>query len=151
MDEHELRRQQQRNFYLHLSPLEGHEIAEDEGGFTSPSDEAMEAEMRDILRHWLTLQQGDAGEIIANCAWWMTQYMDPDKRLAASEGVVYLDRLTSYAVAVLALLIKADVIDLKQRPELPDIKLSSEVQFDASSLDILSYLQSLLEEKDDDE
>jgi hypothetical protein len=42
MDEHELRRQQQRNFYLHLSPLEGHEIAEDEGGFTSPSDEARE-------------------------------------------------------------------------------------------------------------
>jgi hypothetical protein len=81
----------------------------------------------------------------------MTQYMDPDKRLAASEGVVYLDRLTSYAVAVLALLLKADVITLNQTPELPDIKLSSEVQFDSSSLDILSYLQSLLEETDDDE
>jgi hypothetical protein len=150
MDDNGLRRQQQRNFYLYLSPIDGHEIAEEEGGFTSPSEEAMEAEIRDVLTHWLTLQQGDAGEIIANCAWWMTQYMDPEKRLAASEGVVYLDRLTSFIVSALALLLEQGVIDLKQRPELPDIRLSSEVLFDGNSLDILSYLQSLLEEDDDE-
>jgi hypothetical protein len=150
MEDQDTRRQQQRNFYLHLSPIDGHEIAENEGGFTSPSEEAIEAEIRDVLVHWLTLQQGDAGEIIANCAWWMTQYMDPDKRLAATEGVVYLDRLTSYVVSVLALLIESDIIELKQKPELPDIRLSSGVDFDGKSLDILSYLQSLLEEEDDD-
>lgn len=150
MEDHGIRRQQQRNFYLYLSPIDGHEIAEEEGGFTSPSEEAMEAEIRDVLTHWLTLQQGDAGEIIANCAWWMTQYMDPDKRLAATEGVVYLDRLTSFIVSVLALLMKKGIIELKQKPELPDIRLSSEVLFDGNSLDILSYLQSLLEEDDDE-
>lgn len=146
-------RQQQRNFYLRLSPIEGHDIASEEGGFVAPSDEAMEHELRDILKLWLTLQQSSAGEIIANCAWWMTQYMDPEKRLGATDGVESLDKLTSYAVAVIGLLRDAGVIQFLEEPELPEIRLSSEHDFDPSQLEFLKYLDfdALLEEGDDEQ
>lgn len=145
-------RQLQRNFYLKLSPIDGHEIATDEGGFVTPSDEAMEHELRDILKLWLTLQQTDAGEIIANCAWWMTQYMDPERQLGATGGVERLDKLTSFAVAVVGLLEEAGVIEFKQVPDLPEIKLSTEQDFDLTQLEFLKYLDfdSLLEEGDDE-
>lgn len=145
MDEQE-RRQFQRNFYLKLSPIDGHEIAEEQGGFVAPSDESAEAEIRDTLKLWLTLQQGQAGEIIANSAWWMTQYMDPEKRLAATDGVVYLDRLTSFAVAVMGQLLDAGVIELKEVPEIPDILLSTENLLSPENLDMLKNLESLWED-----
>ena len=145
MEEQE-RRQFQRNFYLKLSPIDGHEIAESQGGFVTPSEESAEAEIRDTLKLWLTLQQGQAGEIIANCAWWMTQYMDPDKGLAATEGVVYLDRLTSFAVAVMGQLVDAGVIELKENPEIPDILLSTENLLSPEHLDMLNNLESLWED-----
>lgn len=86
-DESEKRRKRQRNFYLYMSPLEGHEIAVEEGGFTAPSEDLAEIEIRDILKFWMTLQQTEAGEILADSAWWMTQYMDPDNKFGATEGL----------------------------------------------------------------
>jgi hypothetical protein len=149
-DEAEKRRKRQRNFYLYMSPLEGHEIAESEGGFTSPSEDLAEIEIRDILKFWMTLQQTEAGEILADSAWWMTQYMDPNKELGATEGVTYLDSMTSFAVAVLYALVDAGVIEIKNPPELPEFRLSTGENFSSKDLDILTFLQSMLEDNDDD-
>jgi hypothetical protein len=143
-------RRQQRNFYMMLSPLDGHEIAEEEAGFVAPAEDSLEHEIRDVLKLWLTLQQSDAGTIIANCAWWMTQYMDPERKMDAEEGVTHLDKLTSFAVSVLGLLIKDEIVELKVDPELPDIKISTEGLFDSSQLDFLKNLERLMEEGDDD-
>lgn len=147
----EKRRKRQRNFYLYLSPLEGHTIAEEEGGFTAPSDDLAEIEIRDILTFWMTLQQMEAGEILADSAWWMTRYMDPNGSLGATEGVSYLDKMTSYAVAVLHALVQADVIEIKNPPELPEFRLSTAESFSNKDLDILTYLQSMLEDDDKDD
>lgn len=149
MEENDVRRQQ-RNFYLYLSPIEGHEIAEEQGGFTTPSDEAMEHELRDVLKLWLTLQQTDAGELIANCAWWMTQYMDPEHKMNATEGITHLDRLTSFAVSVINQLVTEGIIEFTEIPELPDIRLSSEYKFDSSQLDFLKNIEKLWEEGNDE-
>jgi hypothetical protein len=143
-------RRQQRNFYMMLSPIEGHEIAEDEAGFVAPAEDSLEHEIRDVLRHWLTLQQSNAGNIIANCAWWMTQYMDPERKMDAEEGVTHLDKLTSFAVSVLGLLIQEGIVELTVKPEIPDIKISTEGFFDSSQLDFLKNLERLMEEGDDD-
>ena len=144
------RRQFQRNFYLKLSPIEGHEIAEEQGGFSSPSSDTAEEEIRDTLTLWLKLQHGDAGEIIANSAWWMTQYMAPEKKLAATDGVVYLDRLTSFAVAVLGQLFDAGIIDLKIDPDIPNIALSTDDFLSAEQNETLRFLESLWEDNDDE-
>lgn len=149
MEENDVRRQQ-RNFYLYLSPIEGHEIAEEQGGFTTPSDEAMEHELRDVLKLWLTLQQTDAGELIANCAWWMTQYMDPEHKMNATEGITHLDRLTSFAVSVINQLVTEGIIEFTEIPELPDIRLSSEYKFDSSQLEFLKNIEKLWEEGNDE-
>lgn len=148
-EDDEKRRKRQRNFYLYMSPLEGHEIAAEQGGFTAPSDDLAEIEIRDVLKFWMTLQQMEAGEILADSAWWMTQYMDPTHSLGATEGVTYLDKMTSYAVAVLYALVESGVITIVNPPELPDFKLSTAESFSNKELDILSFLQSMLE--DDDE
>jgi len=150
MQEDDVKRQRQRNFYLYLSPLEGHQIAVDEGGFTAPSEDLAEIEIRDILKFWMTLQQTKAGEILADSAWWMTQYMDPDNRLGATEGVEYLDRMTSFAVTVLYSLVEAGVIQIVDPPELPEFRLSTGEEFSNKDLDILTFLQSMLEDDDDD-
>jgi len=143
-------RRQQRNFYMMLSPIEGHEIAEEEAGFVAPAEDSLEHEIRDVLRHWLTLQQSNAGNIIANCAWWMTQYMDPERKMDAEEGVTHLDKLTSFAVSVIGLLIQEGIVELTVKPEIPDIKISTEGFFDSSQLDFLKNLERLMEEGDDD-
>jgi len=150
-NEEEKRRKRQRNFYLYMSPLEGHEIAESEGGFTAPSEDLAEIEIRDILKFWMTLQQTEAGEILADSAWWMTQYMDPEHKFGATEGVSNLDRMTSFAVTVLYALVDADIIEIKNPPELPEFRLSTGENFSSKDLDILTYLQSMLEDNDDDE
>jgi len=136
----EERRLRQRNFYLRLSPFEGHIIAEDEAGFMSPSEEILEAEIRDTVSLWMSLQQGLAGEVIANCAWWMTQHMDPDKRLDATQGVTQLDKLTSFAVAVVGQLVDSGCVTLNEKVELPDIKLSTEKEWHPSATDFLTEL-----------
>jgi hypothetical protein len=133
-----------------LSPIEGHEIAEEEAGFVAPAEDSLEHEIRDVLRHWLTLQQSNAGNIIANCAWWMTQYMDPERKMDAEEGVTHLDKLTSFAVSVIGLLIQEGIVELTVKPEIPDIKISTEGFFDSSQLDFLKNLERLMEEGDDD-
>lgn len=145
------RRLNQRNFYLRLSPFDGHEIAENEAGFTSPSEDALEAEIRDTLSLWLTLQQGKSGEIIANCAWWMTQYMDPERRMDATTGVIHLDKLTSFAVSVIGQLIDNGCITLNEKVDIPDILLSSEMGSDMSVSDFFSNLENLWKEVDEDE
>lgn len=144
-------RVQQRNFYMRLSPINGHEIAEGEGGFVTPSEEALEHEIRDTLKLWLTLQQGKGGETIANCAWWMTQYMDPDHRFDAEEGVEHLDKMTSFAVAVVGSLIDNGVVKMVEEVELPDIRLSSESDFDSIQLDFLKNLEDILRKGEEDE
>ena len=144
-------RRQQSNFYLKLSPIEGHEIAQDEGNFILPSEESMEHELRDVLRLWLTLQQTSAGEIIANSAWWMTQYMDPERRLTATEGMVHLDKLTSFAVSVVGQLIDEGILEFAVHPDIPDIRLSREHKFDISQMDFLNNIERLLEEIEEDE
>jgi len=149
-DESEKRRKRQRNFYLYMSPLEGHEIAVEEGGFTAPSEDLAEIEIRDILKFWMTLQQTEAGEILADSAWWMTQYMDPDNKFGATEGVTYLDRMTSFAVTVVYALVEAGLLEIKNPPELPEFKLSTGEDFSIKDLDILTFLQSMLEDDDDD-
>lgn len=149
-DEAEKRRKRQRNFYLYMSPLEGHEIAADEGGFTAPSEDLAEIEIRDVLKFWMTLQQTEAGEILADSAWWMTQYMDPDNKFGATEGVTYLDRMTSFAVTVVYALVEAGILEIINPPELPEFKLSTGEDFSNKDLDILTFLQSMLEDDDDD-
>ena len=149
-DEAEKRRKRQRNFYLYMSPMEGHEIAADEGGFTAPSEDLAEIEIRDILKFWMTLQQTEAGEILADSAWWMTQYMDPDNKFGATEGVTFLDRMTSYAVTVVYALVEAGLLEIINPPELPEFKLSTGEDFSNKDLDILTFLQSMLEDDDDD-
>jgi hypothetical protein len=142
---------QQRNFYMRLSPINGHEIAESEGGFVTPSEEALEHEIRDTLRLWMTLQQGKGGEAIANCSWWMTQYMDPDRKFDANEGVETLDKLTSFAVSVIGILIDNGVLEMVEDVELPDIRLSSETSFDALQLDFLKSLEDIMRKDDEDD
>jgi len=144
-------RMQQRNFYMRLSPLNGHEIAEEEGGFVTPSEEALEHDIRDTLKLWMTLQQGKGGETIANCSWWMTQYMDPERKFDANEGVETLDKLTSFAVSVIGCLIDSEVLKMVEDIELPDIRLSSETAFDALQLDFLKNLEDIMRENGEDE
>lgn len=146
-------RKQQRNFYLHLSPIEGHDIAAEHGGFTPPSEDAMEAEIRDVLSLWMTLQQGKGGTLLANSAWWMTRYMDPDNKMDASEGVSMLDNLTAFSIAVLAGLIEAKVVEVIDKPDLPSILLSTEGLMDDDEIDLFSKFEELFtkpsEEEDD--
>ena len=149
MHDEEARRLSQHNFYLRLSPFGGHDIASDEAGFMTPADDIMEAEMRDVLALWLSLQQGKAGEIIANCAWWMNQYMDPDRKFDANTGVEHLDKLTSYGVALIGLLMDAGVIELVDKPDIPDIMLSSATDFDFTQLDFLNKLEEIWNSEED--
>jgi hypothetical protein len=144
-------RLRQRNFYLNLSPLEGHEIASDQGGFVSPAEDTMEAEMRDILAHWLNLQAGELGNVIADCAWWMTRYLDPEAKLDAAEGMQHLDSLTAFVVACMAVLESEGYITIRET-DIPDIRISSE-GFDGaqSRADIIQLLESMMEEPEDDE
>lgn len=142
---------QQRNFYMRLSPINGHEIAESEGGFVTPSEESLEHEIRDTLRLWMTLQQGRGGETIANCSWWMTQYMDPERKFDANEGVDTLDKLTSFAVSVIGLLIDNGVLKIVEDVELPDIRLSTETPFDSLQLDFLRNLEDIMRKDDEDD
>ena len=146
-------RRRQRNFYLNLSPLEGHEIASEQGGFVAPAEDTMEAEIRDILSHWLSLQGGDAGTIIADCSWWMTRYLDPHAKLDASEGMQHLDSLTSFIVACLAVMEAEGIITI-ERAEVPDIRLSTEDYSSdvGSRIELIKLLESMMmEEPEDDE
>lgn len=148
-------RRQRRNFFLYLSPFAGHSYASD-NGFIPPSEEAMEAEIRDVLTLWLKLQQGKAGEMIANSAWWMTRHIDPDNKFTAEEGVGMLDSLTSFAVSTISQLMNEGIITLNEDVDIPDIMLSTEGMNDRSDLffnfdDILSrYLDDDKEDEEDE-
>lgn len=149
MHDEESRRLAQRNFYLRLSPFGGHDIASDEAGFMTPDEDIMEAEIRDVLSLWLSLQQGKAGEIIANCAWWMNQHMDPDKKFDANSGVENLDKLTSYGVALIGMLIDAGIVELVNKPDIPEIMLSTASSLDFTQLDFLSKLEEIWNSEED--
>jgi hypothetical protein len=140
--DHEVRKQR-RNFFLYLSPFEGHSIAND-NGFVPSSEEAMEAEIKDVLALWLTLQQGKAGEMIANSAWWMTRHMDPDNQLTAESGVGMLDSLTSFAVSVISMLLNSGVISLNEKVEIPDIMLSTAEFFSKDQSEALSLFEDFM-------
>lgn len=144
-------RQMQRNFYLALTPLLGHEIAKEEAGFTPPSDEIGEAEVKDVLESWFRMSASGAGEVIANCAWWMTQLLDPDKMLGAAEGTILFDRLSSFAVSILRILVDQGIVAFTREHEVPDFLLSSEQSFSMDQLDFLSFLEQFMEGGDHDE
>lgn len=152
-------KRQRRNFFLYLSPFAGHTYAT-ENGFIPPSADAMEAEVRDVLKLWLTLQQGKAGEMIANSAWWMTRHIDPDNKFTAEEGVGMLDSLTSFAVSTVSLLLNEGVISLNEDVEIPDIMLSTDGFSNEERSDLFFTFEDLLskfihgdddEEEDDDD
>jgi hypothetical protein len=152
MNEQDDKRLLQRNFYLYMSPFEGHDLAEEHGGFSGQSDDIAEAETADILKFWLTLQSLDAGEIIADCAWWMTRMVDPEGRGGADGGVEMLDQYTAYAVSVMKQLLDKNVIAFTKVPDdLPEFRLDSGQSFNDKDMDVLTFLQQLFEEGNEDE
>jgi len=146
----ELRRYQ-RNFYLYLSPMEGHEIASDQANFLPPDNDVTEIELRDILSFWLRLQAGKAGTVMANCSWWMLRYIDPDMEMDAGEGMERLDELVSFLVSSMKQLEDAGVISILEQPDIPDIKLSTEQDFDQKATDLFKNIEKWLKEPDDDQ
>jgi len=146
----ELRRQQ-RNFYLYLSPINGHEIAGDQANFLPADDDITEAELRDILAFWLRLQAGKAGTVMANCSWWMLRCLDPDAELDAGEGMERLDDLVSFLVSSVKQLADAGVISILEQPDIPDIRLSTEQEFDQKATDLFKNIEKWLKEPEDDE
>jgi len=142
----------QRNFYLYLSPVNGHELANDQAGFIPPDSDSAEIEIRDILSYWLRLQAGKAGTIIANCSWWMLSLMDEEIRTDAGEAMESLDQLVSFLVSSVRQLEEAGVIEIKENPSIPDIKLSTSIDFDEASKDMLKQMEEWLKlEKDKEE
>lgn len=58
--------------------------------------------------------------------------------------------MTSFAVTVVYALVEAGLLEIKNPPELPEFKLSTGEDFSIKDLDILTFLQSMLEDDDDD-
>lgn len=140
-----------RQFYLYMSPFEGHDLAQKHGNFEVPSRDVLEAEVKDILTSWLTIQQSSVGQIVADSAWWMLRLMDPDNSKGAEESMLILDGLTSFGMSLLGQALANGLISLSEDVEIPDIVTSAEGMLSDSDFDLLSQIEALWEETHDDE
>jgi len=115
-----------RTFLLRVSPHIGHLIAERIGGYTSPSTDGAQHELRDTLLLWFKLHATGGLPMVKDTAWWMSRLQDQYGRLTKEETDQKVDELASYAVATIGILIDKGVLAFAKEAEVPTILLSHE-------------------------
>lgn len=115
----EARATQQRDFYLKLVPNGGAYVAAQLGGFTPPGADGQEADARDALVLWMKMHHSGASPVVMDTAWWMTQFMDQQRRLSMNESAERTSELFSFAVATMGQLMDKGIIKFVKEPELP--------------------------------
>jgi hypothetical protein len=132
--EKEKRAERQRSFLLKLAPQAGHQLAR-LFGFTPPSLDAMELELRDVLTLWFKMQSSGALPEVADASWWMTKYLDHDNRMTREEAHNKSDELTSFAVAVIGQLLDTGKLQWVGNPPIPQMILSESYDPDTLAID----------------
>jgi len=115
-----------RTFLLRVSPHIGHAIAAQLGGFTPPSVEGMQHDLRDTLTLWFKLHATGGLPVVKDTAWWMSRLQDQFGRLSKDETDRKVDELASYAVATIGLLIDQGVLAFAKDAEIPTILLNDQ-------------------------
>jgi hypothetical protein len=115
----------QRGFYLKLTPQGGNLMAGLFGGFLSASTDVQEAELADTLKLWFTAQATGAGETVQDAAWWMTQVIDPRRRLSQQETTKKTEEFVSFAVATIGLLVDEGLLAWNKEVEIPTLLTST--------------------------
>jgi hypothetical protein len=138
----EERAAKQRDFYLKLVPQGGQILAQQLAGFLPPGMDSQEAEMRDAIKLWVLMHHSGAYPLVNDTAWWMTQFMDLNRRMARDEAVQRSNELVSYFIATFGQLLDKGIIQFTSEPEIPKIVTSS---YDPINQDIEQALLDRME------
>lgn len=140
----------QHKFYTDLSPQGGQMIAHMLGGFSPPSMDIQEAEIKDSLTLWMKMQESGAGELLTDAAWWMHHALDPNNRMTREEANRHTDELMGFAVAAVSQLMEAKILTFVKDPEIPEIRLSTYEMAEADA-DTIADLEKQFQKDDNDE
>lgn len=119
------RGKQQRDFYVKLVPNGGAYVAAQIAGFAPPGVDGQEADARDALQLWMKMHHSGASPMVMDTAWWMTQFMDQQRRLSMMESHERSSELFSFAVATIGQLMDKGIIQWVKEPEIPQVVIST--------------------------
>lgn len=103
--------QEQRLFYLMLSPAQGQEFA-DELGFPHPSEDVEEAETMDVIARWALITVSGLLEEIIESADWLCDLQNKVGDIQDHIRDAFHKTITSYSVALLNKLLDSNKLVL---------------------------------------